>query len=104
MDALAQRLAVMQRVHAGWGAETKGNQDLGSLCRFLEEQAARGQLPADPMAPLAARGARGGTRTRSDESRRRSGAAAASKSLASKSVAAASLRFLQSGWNSPSTR
>jgi len=108
MEAVAQRLAFMQRVYEGWGADTSGNHDVGGLCRFLEEQAAHGRLPADPDAPLAAKAALDRTGPFGDASKdrppgRRS-ASAPTKNTSSGAGAAAALRFLQSEWNSPSTR
>jgi len=108
MAALAQRLAFMQRVYEGWGAGTRGNHDVGSLCRFLEEQAARGQLPADSNASVAAKTALDRTGPFSDASkgrpRGRRSASAPTKNAPSGAGAAAALRFLQSEWNSPGTR
>jgi DNA-binding transcriptional MerR regulator len=108
MEALAQRLAFMQRVYDGWGVDNDGSHDVGSLCRFLEEQAAHGRLPADPDAPLAAKTAPGKTGPLGDASkgrpRGRRSASGPKKNTPSSAGAAAALRFLQSEWNSPSTR
>lgn len=108
MQALAQRLAFMQRVYDGWGADSTASADLGSLCRFLEQQAAHGRLPADPDAVSKPKAAldRTGSSSHAGRSRpavRRS-ASVPRKNASSRDGAAAALRFLQSEWNSPSRR
>jgi DNA-binding transcriptional MerR regulator len=108
MAALAQRLAFMQRVYEGWGTDTRGNPDVGSLCRFLEEQAAYGQLPTDWDAPVAAKTSleRTGSLSEGNQGRPRGrrGASTPPKNTPSGASAGAALRFLQSEWNSPWTR
>ena len=105
MEALVQRLAFMQRVYDGWGAGNTASHDLGSLCRFLEEQAAEGRLPADPVVAMPAKtalakgGSSSGARTARPAVRR--GASTPMKHAPSGGRAAAAFRFLQSEWNSP---
>jgi DNA-binding transcriptional MerR regulator len=102
MEALGQRLAFMQRVYDGWSVDT-GNHDLGSLCRFLEEQAAHGGLPADPDAVSRLRTNRASVNVCRGGPAMRGSASVPRKDAPSGGAASAALRFLQSAWNSPGT-
>ena len=108
MEALGQRLAFMQRVYEGWSADKDGKHDLGSLCRFLEEQAAQGRLPAEPDAASRAGVALDRTGSLSHagggQPATRRGPSAPRKNAGSRDGAVAALRFLQSEWNSPSVK
>lgn len=107
LAALAQRLAFMQRVYEGWGTCGEGRHDLGSLCQFLEDQAARGSLPVDTNGALRASqpagGAAHGTSPRSKQPVRRPIASAATEDRSHAVAAAPVFRLLQSEWNSSST-
>jgi DNA-binding transcriptional MerR regulator len=105
---LTQRLAFMQRVYEGWDTDTRGNPDVGSLCRFLEEWAAYGPLLADPDAPVAVETALDRTGPFSDANkgrpRGRRSALTPKKATPSGAGAVEALQFLQSAWNSPRIR
>ena len=105
MEALAQRLAFMQRVYTGWDADPGGKHDVGALCRLLEEQAAPGGLPPDPGAPPVAKAVLNAPGTVGDASARGPHSASAPRTSAAFGPGtAAALRFLQSEWNSPASR
>ena len=105
MEDLSQQQAFMQRVFNGWDSATGGQHDLGTVCRFLDEQAAGHHVPEGQVDPKAAprlensrrvAGSKGGAGARGR-------AAGSSREVAQLGVRDAGqspvFRLLQSEWN-----